>query len=94
MSDRGTVPLIVDLDRLEAASLDGRAFSNGTEWDMWSARWCGTCRHADEEAEVYCPLADLALISEQTPAEWGENSLNRRCTQYDPRDPERDARTA
>lgn len=40
-------------------------FSNGTEWDAWSAGWCNWC--ADE---VTCPLLDMVFINGQTPEEW------------------------
>lgn len=55
------------------------AFSNGTEWDCWSARWCHTClrdgmglapEHPD--AELYCPIVTEALVGEKTPEQWTE----------------------
>lgn len=45
------------------------AFANGTEWDNWSANWCGTCIHdrlgkGDENTE--CPLI-LDMMMGETP---------------------------
>lgn len=34
-------------------------FSNGTEWDNWSANWCGTCIHdrlGKGSKDTECPL--------------------------------------
>jgi hypothetical protein len=42
-----------------------RPFSNGTEWDAWSAGWCYQC--ADEPD---CPLLEIVFIDEATPREW------------------------
>jgi hypothetical protein len=68
------------------------AFSNGFEWDRWSARWCDTCTY-----EATCPLIDMAYLGE-TPAEWTEvepDGLETRyaCSEYGPREGEPDART-
>jgi hypothetical protein len=68
-----------------AEALDKPAFSNGSEHDAWSARWCDRCRHYDD-----CPLL-LVMLDEQTPAQWVQDvpgSLGRqyRCTQFSPAD--------
>jgi hypothetical protein len=47
---------------------DVPAFSNGHEWDCWSARWCARCVN-----EPDCPLIFVAL-SGATPAEWRETN--------------------
>lgn len=94
--DRVTVPLVLDTDALEARARDGRAFSNGTEWEIWSGRWCETCSHDDES--IGCPLVDLALLTDKTPAEWEEPKTGTdgryRCSQYAPARDGIDARTA
>ena len=60
--------------------LDRSPFSNGTQWEIWSANVCGAgegCIHdstfgqSDEElgAEVNCPLITLSLM-QVWPKEW------------------------
>jgi hypothetical protein len=48
-------------------------FSNGTEFDIWSANWCARCRHdagySDATPEKGCPLLPAALCGERIP-EW------------------------
>lgn len=78
------------------------AFSNGTEWQCWSSRWCHTCRHDSmgqtaDVPEVFCEIVTTAMIGGVTPDEWVEvnpNSLYDRytCSEYEPREDEQDAR--
>lgn len=80
------------------------AFSNGTEWDYWSNRWCMTCRHDGmgvrgnhPDGGRMCPIITTAICTPETPVEWvagDTNGLADRyaCTKYHPRDPEVDAR--
>lgn len=75
---------MVDYDTAFAAATEGRAFSNGTEWHMWEARWCGRClRDVDEN----CPLVMIAFM-ERTPKEWVRQPDDRypqdayRCTEF------------
>lgn len=90
--------LNLDQGEVDAQAVSGRAFSNGFEWDNWSATWCGTCKHDDDfGGDGQCPLLGVALIGEATPAQWREVSLgglaNRyECESYEPRDGEEDAR--
>ncbi len=53
---------------------EGMAFSNGTEWEMWSENWCERCVH-DSPALVDqgkgCPLIMLGMTG-FIPAEWME----------------------
>lgn len=70
-------------DEISADAKDEPAFSNGTEWDAWSDRWCGRCLHDVNED---CPLVMVALLA-ATPVEWREDnpgSLGDRytCTQF------------
>ncbi len=62
------------------------AFSNGTEWECWSANWCERCVY-----EETCPLVELALFTDETPAEWRfqEHNLGRKyvCTKFQPYPP-------
>lgn len=50
------------------AAKDEPAFSNGTEWEMWSANWCQRCKN-DKTGE--CPIIMTALLG-MTPVEWLE----------------------
>lgn len=46
------------------------AFSNGTEWDMWSSQWCNRCIHDINED---CPLILIGFMG-RTPVEWKRHS--------------------
>jgi hypothetical protein len=70
----------------EPGDYDEVPFSNGTEWETWSANVCGAgdgCIHdstygqADEEmpAEVNCPLITLAMIG-VWPHEWPRHAVD------------------
>jgi len=79
------------------------AFSNGYEWERWSAAWCETCTKDSlglpaDAPEVFCPIVGSAMVDGPTPLEWRENEPNGletryTCTEYEPRDAETDART-
>lgn len=61
------------LDQILADARDESAFSNGTEWEIWSANWCERCAH-DKPArrgkpENGCPLI-LAVMLGKTPIEF------------------------
>jgi hypothetical protein len=96
--ERRVVPLVLDTAALEARTRNGQAFSNGTEWEIWSYRWCGTCSHEDSGGDVFCPLTDLALLADKTPSEWGDPETGTdgryRCSQYQPARDGVDVRTA
>lgn len=70
-------------------------FSNGTEGEAFTARWCGTCAHDDIDSggAIGCPILDTVICHEVTPAEWepwvdGGLSDRYRCTKYAPEDPQ------
>lgn len=51
---------------------DEPAFSNSSEWEIWSARTCEECVHDGMgvgEDQPQCPLITVALCG-RTPAEW------------------------
>lgn len=52
-------------DAFERAA-DKPAFSNATEWECWSDRWCNRCKNDESEG---CPLVLVAML-DKTPAEW------------------------
>lgn len=57
-----------DLDSPEPEAVP--AFSNASEFDVWSDRWCATCvRDGDVDAGEGCPLLLVAFCGE-TPPEW------------------------
>lgn len=78
------------------------AFSNGTEWECWSAHWCQTCTKDSMglppgPPEVFCEIVTTAIIGQETPTEWTENDLRGlgyryTCSEYEPRDGDLDAR--
>lgn len=50
-------------------------FANGHEYQSWRAIWCDECVH-----ETDCPLLDIAVLAERTPAAWEDvrpGALNR-----------------
>ena len=48
----------------------GSAFSNGTEWECWSSRWCNRCIHDEWRTGKFCPLVNVAMLGDKTPLEW------------------------
>lgn len=77
-----------------AAAAERTPFANGTEWEAWSQGWCRrsdkACRHddIDEGGDNACPILEVALLGERTPAEWVDrtNALGPdmyRCTKYE-----------
>lgn len=64
-----------------------RPFSNGFEWDAWSAGWCNRCIH-----EESCTILDEVFIQETQPEEWIEGDrwalgpARYTCTAYKPTD--------
>jgi len=64
--------------------------SNGTEGEIFIARWCGTCEHERERREN--PDADgceivtwtmaLAITDARYPQEWQHGTNGPRCTAY------------
>ena len=66
-----------DYETASAGARDKPAFSNGSEWDAWAARWCDRCKHYDD-----CPLLLVAMADEQTPAQWVEDAPGSLGSQY------------
>jgi hypothetical protein len=55
-------------------SLDKPAFSNGTQWEIWSYNNCHRCSNDGigiDEDEPQCPLILVALMG-RTPREWSD----------------------
>lgn len=51
------------------------AFSNSTDWEIWSSRWCDRCvvdepAREREEFDKGCPLILQIMTTNQTPAEF------------------------
>lgn len=59
---------------------DRPPFSNGTEGDAWTSRWCSRCVKDDGDT-VFCELLTTALLG-QTPAEWVPDQPLRLGYQY------------
>jgi hypothetical protein len=64
-------------DAYEKAA-DKPAFSNGSEFEEWAARWCWRCAN---DADDSCPLVLVAMM-ERTPAEWAEDKPGSLGCQY------------
>lgn len=49
------------------------AFSNSTEFEVWSYNWCERCTKDEKggAAEgVYCPILDTVLLQNEVPPQW------------------------
>lgn len=79
-----------------ARSAERSPFSNGTEGEAWTHGWCSRpgarCVHDEQYGagpeKTACPLLDVALFENRTPAEWGEqtSALGREmytCSRYE-----------
>jgi len=74
---------------LEQAS-DTQPFSNGFEWDCWSAHWCRCCAKDEwgtAPEGTSCPLLEVVFCHEKTPSQWtpGTDDLHDRyhCTEFE-----------
>lgn len=56
-------------EQISTDAANRRAFSNGTEFDIWADRWCYDCVHDNWKTEKYCPILSVALLG-QWPTEW------------------------
>lgn len=72
-----------------------RPFSNGTEYDIWAARWCFDCRRDDPDTERYCPILTVAVGDQAWPMEWTRRTIGEppasyqavdECTEFERRD--------
>ena len=53
----------------------GRAFSNGTEWEMWAANWCYAPCQRDvlfqrDISKTGCEILFRAMFGDEVPPEW------------------------
>ena len=76
-------------EEYEATARDGQAFSNSTEWEIWSFNVCGgggnperACvNDADgDDPSGGCPLITLSVLGKR-PAEWIGSHSRYRCTE-------------
>jgi len=54
---------------------EGSAFSNNSQWDIWSGNWCDRCINDSPEKVDRgegCPLIAVSLFEQKTPAAWME----------------------
>jgi hypothetical protein len=58
-----------DYEQVLADARPGKAFSNGTQYEIWSYNWCHRCAHDDPDGP-FCPLMQVAFTTDKTPAEW------------------------
>lgn len=66
------------------------AFSNGFEYDAWTANWCHRCTKDETGTApdgVYCEILNLALCGGEVPPEWspGTDDLRDRyhCSEFE-----------
>jgi hypothetical protein len=61
------------------------AFSNGFEFDCWSANWCDRCIKDDGES-VFCPILSDVMLNNEVPPQWtpGTDDLRDRyhCSEF------------
>ncbi len=57
----------------------GRAFSNGTSWEMWAAGNCYVCANDVNED---CPIIAEALCSDDTPKQWTGKDQDYTCSEF------------
>lgn len=69
---------------ITADARPGRAFSNGTEFDIWASRYCYECVHDNPNAdpEVFCPILGFSLLNDATPREWVEGTVTTKYGNY------------
>lgn len=63
-------------DEIAKTARDGKAFSNGTAWSIWSHHWCTRCLNDSPEMVDRgegCPLIGFAMREKKTPAAWMPN---------------------
>jgi hypothetical protein len=70
---------------IAADARPGRAFSNGTEFDIWADRYCYECVHDNPNAdpEVFCPILGFSLLNDATPREWVPGTVTTKYGSYE-----------
>lgn len=69
-------------EAIAASAVDERAFSNGSEYEIWAGRYCYECVHDDPRIETFCPILSVALLG-RWPAEWTRHQVKTRYGQYE-----------
>ncbi len=66
------------------------AFSNGTEWEVWSYNWCHQCSRDEMGGApegTYCDVIAASLVSDSVPPQWipGTDDFGDRyhCTEFE-----------
>lgn len=71
----------LDWADVSARARDGVAFSNSTEYEMWSVNWCDRCLREAPFRNMGrgsgCPILGVAVLEQKTPAEWLEQPSDR-----------------
>ncbi|ASD50881.1 hypothetical protein PBI_LUCKY2013_171 [Mycobacterium phage Lucky2013] len=65
------------------------AFSNSTEFEVWSINWCGRCvRDEYADSGFGCPILDTIYLENRVPPEWSEGTDDPRdryhCSEFEP----------
>jgi len=72
--------------QVSASATDTAPFSNSTEGDAWTAKWCDRCAHDSGAPDDGCVILLVGLMG-KTPAEWLPGDRLRlgdayRCTEF------------
>lgn len=72
--------------QIDASATANMPFSNSTEGDAWTARWCDRCANDADGPDDGCPILLVGLMG-KTPAEWlpGDRMAlgwQYRCTEF------------
>lgn len=86
-------------EEYDATAKDGKAFSNGSEWEIWQWNTClgggvksHECVHDDDvDTGGGCPLILLSL-TDRVPAEWSRTDCTAKVTRSAQADMDRQAR--
>lgn len=61
--------------------------ANGSEGEIFEAKWCSRCKKDDPETESYCDILSAAMAynigDENYPVEWVEDDTGPMCMAFD-----------
>jgi hypothetical protein len=68
-------------DEIAEAAVEGRAFSNMSEYERWAWNYCRFCVHGNGEQE--CDVTGVSMIG-LVPAEWTRTGVSTYdCSEFD-----------
>lgn len=64
------------------------AFSNGTEFEIWSANWCNQCKKDElggAPEGTYCDILSDVMMLNETPPQWSASETrDYHCSEFSP----------